>query len=178
MIERAGQSCAIGSALFERIHQPYNDQEDHRGGALRFGANPSFAEAIQNAPEIGTGSDATEAETAAADQQAMGAYYPQTAFYTIPNLEKLGCDWLRRDDRITALVGGLSAIRWAVHPSRRATRWIAVDETALVVHCAIRLSSRPPARAAKHASWLGRSNAVRPRSRRDVRRRSSRRPRG
>ena len=25
MIERAGQSCAIGSALFERIHQPYHD---------------------------------------------------------------------------------------------------------------------------------------------------------
>ncbi len=23
MIERAGQGCAIGSALFERIHQPY-----------------------------------------------------------------------------------------------------------------------------------------------------------
>jgi len=36
MIERAGQSCAIGSALFERIHQPYN-QEGHRAGALRFG---------------------------------------------------------------------------------------------------------------------------------------------
>jgi hypothetical protein len=37
MIERAGQSCAIGSALFERIHQPYNDQEGHRAGPLRFG---------------------------------------------------------------------------------------------------------------------------------------------
>jgi hypothetical protein len=36
MIERAGQSCAIGSALFERIHQPYN-QEGQRTGALRFG---------------------------------------------------------------------------------------------------------------------------------------------
>jgi len=36
MIERAGQSCAIGSALFERIHQPYH-QEGHRAGALRFG---------------------------------------------------------------------------------------------------------------------------------------------
>jgi hypothetical protein len=36
MIERAGQSCAIGSALFERIHQPYN-REGHRAGALRFG---------------------------------------------------------------------------------------------------------------------------------------------
>jgi hypothetical protein len=32
MIERAGQSCAIGSALFERIHQPYQD-EGHRAGA-------------------------------------------------------------------------------------------------------------------------------------------------
>ena len=37
MIERAGQSCAIGSALFERIHQPYQDDEGHRAGALRFG---------------------------------------------------------------------------------------------------------------------------------------------
>ena len=36
MIERAGQSCAIGSALFERIHQPYH-QQGHRAGALRFG---------------------------------------------------------------------------------------------------------------------------------------------
>jgi len=36
MIERAGQSCAIGSALFERIHQPFQD-EGHRAGALRFG---------------------------------------------------------------------------------------------------------------------------------------------
>jgi len=36
MIERAGQSCAIGSALFERIHQPYQ-REGHRAGALRFG---------------------------------------------------------------------------------------------------------------------------------------------
>ena len=36
MIERAGQGCAIGSALFERIHQPYNC-EGQRTGALRFG---------------------------------------------------------------------------------------------------------------------------------------------
>ncbi len=36
MIEQAGQSCAIGTALFERIHQPYN-QEGQRTGALRFG---------------------------------------------------------------------------------------------------------------------------------------------
>ena len=36
MIERPG-SCAIGSALFERIHQPYQDDEGHRAGALRFG---------------------------------------------------------------------------------------------------------------------------------------------
>ena len=36
MIERAGQSCAIGSALFERIHMPYN-REGQRTGALRFG---------------------------------------------------------------------------------------------------------------------------------------------
>jgi hypothetical protein len=36
MIERAGQGCAIGSALFERTHQPYN-REDQRTGALRFG---------------------------------------------------------------------------------------------------------------------------------------------
>jgi hypothetical protein len=36
MIERAGQSCAIGSALFERIHQPYI-REGQRTGAFRFG---------------------------------------------------------------------------------------------------------------------------------------------
>ena len=36
MIERAGQGCAIGSALFERIHQPYK-REGQRTGALRFG---------------------------------------------------------------------------------------------------------------------------------------------
>ena len=36
MIEQAGQSCAIGSALFERIHQPYH-REGQRTGALRFG---------------------------------------------------------------------------------------------------------------------------------------------
>ena len=36
MIEKAGQGCAIGSALFERIHQPYN-VEGPRTGALRFG---------------------------------------------------------------------------------------------------------------------------------------------
>jgi hypothetical protein len=36
MIERAGQGCAIGSVLFERIHQPYI-REGQRTGALRFG---------------------------------------------------------------------------------------------------------------------------------------------
>jgi len=36
MIERAGQSCAIGSALYERVHQPRN-QGGQRTGALRFG---------------------------------------------------------------------------------------------------------------------------------------------
>ncbi|MGH9060868.1 MAG: hypothetical protein ACRDZY_15360, partial [Acidimicrobiales bacterium] len=36
IIERAGQGCAIGSALFERIHQPYI-WEGQRTGALRFG---------------------------------------------------------------------------------------------------------------------------------------------
>jgi hypothetical protein len=36
IIERAGQSCAIGSSLFERIHLPY-DREGQRTGALRFG---------------------------------------------------------------------------------------------------------------------------------------------
>ncbi len=35
-IERAGQGCAIGSALFERIHQPYV-REGRRTGAFRFG---------------------------------------------------------------------------------------------------------------------------------------------
>jgi hypothetical protein len=42
MIERAGQSCAIGSALFERIHQPYN-REGQRTGALRFGDKRAIA---------------------------------------------------------------------------------------------------------------------------------------
>lgn len=36
MIERAGQGCAIGTALFERIHKPYV-WEGQRTGALRFG---------------------------------------------------------------------------------------------------------------------------------------------
>lgn len=36
MIEQAGQSCAIGTALFQRIHQPYH-REGQRTGALRFG---------------------------------------------------------------------------------------------------------------------------------------------
>ncbi|MGH7310098.1 MAG: hypothetical protein ACREK6_15540 [Candidatus Rokuibacteriota bacterium] len=36
MIERAGQGCALGSALFERIQQPYV-REGQRTGALRFG---------------------------------------------------------------------------------------------------------------------------------------------
>jgi hypothetical protein len=42
MIERAGQSCAIGSALFERIHQPYQ-REGQRTGALRFGDQRAMA---------------------------------------------------------------------------------------------------------------------------------------
>jgi hypothetical protein len=36
MIERPGQGCAIGSALFERIQQPYA-REGQRTGAFRFG---------------------------------------------------------------------------------------------------------------------------------------------
>jgi hypothetical protein len=42
MIERAGQGCAIGSALFERIHQPYAC-EGQRTGALRFGDQRAMA---------------------------------------------------------------------------------------------------------------------------------------
>jgi hypothetical protein len=42
MIERAGQGCAIGSALFERIHQPYI-REGQRTGALRFGGPRAMA---------------------------------------------------------------------------------------------------------------------------------------
>ncbi len=42
IIERAGQSCAIGSALFERIHQPYT-REGQRTGALRFGDQRAMA---------------------------------------------------------------------------------------------------------------------------------------
>ena len=41
-IERAGQGCAIGSALFERIHQPYLS-EGQRTGALRFGDQRAMA---------------------------------------------------------------------------------------------------------------------------------------
>ncbi len=41
MIERAGQSRAIGSALFERIHQPHH--EGQRTGALRFGDQRAMA---------------------------------------------------------------------------------------------------------------------------------------
>ena len=41
-IERAGQGCAIGSALFERIHQPYLS-EGQRTGALRFGDQCAMA---------------------------------------------------------------------------------------------------------------------------------------
>jgi hypothetical protein len=36
MIERAGQGCAIGDDLFDRLHKPYN-REGQRTGALRFG---------------------------------------------------------------------------------------------------------------------------------------------
>jgi hypothetical protein len=42
MIERAGQGCAIGSVLFERIHQPYM-REGQRTGALRFGDQRAMA---------------------------------------------------------------------------------------------------------------------------------------
>lgn len=42
MIERAGQGCAIGSALFERIHQPYV-WEGQRTGAFRFGDQRAMA---------------------------------------------------------------------------------------------------------------------------------------
>jgi hypothetical protein len=42
IIERAGQSCAIGSALFERLHLPY-DGEGQRTGALRFGDTRAMA---------------------------------------------------------------------------------------------------------------------------------------
>ena len=36
LIERAGQSCAIGDDLFDRLHQPYTS-EGQRTGAFRFG---------------------------------------------------------------------------------------------------------------------------------------------
>ena len=42
IIEQAGQSCAIGSALFERIHLPYH-REGQRTGALRFGDTRAMA---------------------------------------------------------------------------------------------------------------------------------------
>jgi hypothetical protein len=49
MIERAGQGCAIGTALFERIHQPYAS-EGQRTGALRFGDSRAMALAGACAP--------------------------------------------------------------------------------------------------------------------------------
>jgi hypothetical protein len=42
IIERAGHSCAIGSALFERLHLPH-DREGQRTGALRFGDTRAMA---------------------------------------------------------------------------------------------------------------------------------------
>ena len=42
LIERAGQGCAIGTALFERTHQPYT-WEGQRTGALRFGDQRAMA---------------------------------------------------------------------------------------------------------------------------------------
>jgi hypothetical protein len=42
MIERAGQGCAIGSARFERHHQPYI-REGQRTGAFRFGDQRAMA---------------------------------------------------------------------------------------------------------------------------------------
>jgi hypothetical protein len=42
IIEQAGQSAAIGSARFERIHQPYN-REGQRTEALRFGDTRAIA---------------------------------------------------------------------------------------------------------------------------------------
>ena len=42
MLERAGQGCAIGTALFERIHQPYA-KAGQRTGALRFGDQRAMA---------------------------------------------------------------------------------------------------------------------------------------
>ena len=41
-IERAGQGCAIGSVLFERVDQPYV-REGQRTGALRFGDQHAMA---------------------------------------------------------------------------------------------------------------------------------------
>jgi hypothetical protein len=41
VIEQAGQSCAIGSALFERIHQPYH-REGQRTGAVTGFTNKSL----------------------------------------------------------------------------------------------------------------------------------------
>jgi hypothetical protein len=40
--ERVGQCCAIGNALFERIHQPYA-REGNRTGAFRFGDQRAMA---------------------------------------------------------------------------------------------------------------------------------------
>ena len=42
MIERAGQGCALGDSLFERLQQPYI-REGQRTGALRFGDQRAMA---------------------------------------------------------------------------------------------------------------------------------------
>jgi len=51
--ERAGHGCAIGSALFERIHQPYA-REGQRTGAFRFGDQRAMALAGALAAVINT----------------------------------------------------------------------------------------------------------------------------
>jgi hypothetical protein len=77
MIERAGQSCAIGSALFERLHLPYH-HEGHRTGALRFGDTRAMALAGALAHQLHTVAGFTNKTLRALVAQHLGQPYSQS----------------------------------------------------------------------------------------------------
>jgi predicted MarR family transcription regulator len=77
IIEKAGQSCAIGSALFERIHLPY-DREGHRTGALRFGDIRVMALAGALCHHLHTVAGFTNKTLRALVAQHLGRDYSQT----------------------------------------------------------------------------------------------------
>jgi hypothetical protein len=77
IIERAGQSCAIGSALFERIHLPY-DREGQRTGALRFGDTRVMALAGALCHQLHTVAGFTNKTLRALVAAHLGAEYSQS----------------------------------------------------------------------------------------------------